>query len=209
MGYRADHPDALGYAGGTVAHACASWAALVRRSQPRGDGREARDLQPVARTSAPRSISRIDHLATQAPTPKQEIALPAGAPFGALTVNKDDAARCARRASAPARSRRCSIRRETPGAALHRAQLRAVRPVRRAPARRTRSRCAAAAARRAGEGGGDAERGRALQLRALRQALRHAADGREHARQARPAIRCSPGGALRACRCAATAASST
>ena len=66
----------------------------------------------------------------------------------------------------------------------------------------------AAADRRESEGGGDAERGRAVQLRALRQALRHEADGRQHARQARAATPCSPA-ACAACRCAATVASST
>jgi ferredoxin len=36
----------------------------------------------------------VDHLATQAPTPKPEIALPAGAPFGAITVNKERCTLC-------------------------------------------------------------------------------------------------------------------
>jgi ferredoxin len=36
----------------------------------------------------------IDHLAGQAPTPKQEIPLAAGAPFGAITVNKDRCTLC-------------------------------------------------------------------------------------------------------------------
>jgi len=36
----------------------------------------------------------LDHLATQAPTPKQEIALTAGAPFGAIAVNKERCTLC-------------------------------------------------------------------------------------------------------------------
>jgi ferredoxin len=36
----------------------------------------------------------IDHLATHAPTPKQEIAMAAGAPFGAITVNKERCTLC-------------------------------------------------------------------------------------------------------------------
>jgi ferredoxin len=36
----------------------------------------------------------VDHLATQAPTPKAEIPLKAGAPFGAITVNKDRCTLC-------------------------------------------------------------------------------------------------------------------
>ena len=61
-----------------------------------------------------------------------------------------------------------------PAAALHRAQLRAVRPVRRHLSGGRDPPRAAAAARRAGEEARDAERGRTVQLRALRQALRHA-----------------------------------
>ena len=67
---------------------------------------------------------------------------------------------------------------------------------------------AAPAPRAAGEGARDAERGRAVQLRALRQALRHAPDGREHARQALGPLDVRRR-ARDACRCAATAAWST
>src|SRR6185436_9143793 len=68
--------------------------------------------------------------------------------------------------------------------ALHRAQLRAVRAVREHVPREGDHACSQAGHRSESQGGRDAERGRALQLRALRQAIRYEADGRQHARQA-------------------------
>jgi hypothetical protein len=51
----------------------------------------------------------IDHLARNAPTPKEEIALAAGAPFGRIQVNKDTAcsAGCARPPARRTRSASC------------------------------------------------------------------------------------------------------
>jgi ferredoxin len=49
------------------------------------------DLSPEKRASLDFAI---DHLAKQAPRPTDEIALPAGAPFGAVTVNRDTCTVC-------------------------------------------------------------------------------------------------------------------
>ena len=49
------------------------------------------NLSPEKRTTLDFAI---DHLARQAPTPKSEIPLAAGAPFGAITVNKDRCTLC-------------------------------------------------------------------------------------------------------------------
>ena len=73
----------------------------------------------------------------------------------------------------------------SPAPALHRAQLRAVRPVREYLPGGRPPLVPRLLPRRDGEGAGDAERGGAVPLRALRQALRHPADGRQHDGQAR------------------------
>ena len=49
------------------------------------------NLSPEKRTTLDFAI---DHLAKHAPTPKDEIALAAGAPFGAITVNKETCTLC-------------------------------------------------------------------------------------------------------------------
>jgi len=82
---------ALGYAG---AH-----AAVVR------DVKSLSALAPAATVARPAvfNLSRekrttldfvVDHLATQAPSPKASIDLPRGAPFGAITVNQDRCTLC-------------------------------------------------------------------------------------------------------------------
>ena len=82
----------------------------------------------------------FDHLAQHAPVPRTTIALPAGAPFGALDVDKSPLHDVPRVRRLVSRSGAARSRRE-PAAALHRDELRAVRDLReaRAPSRRSRS----------------------------------------------------------------------
>ena len=191
MGYAQTILNALGYARHAFPPACDEpGRAVGARSRRRRWRRPASfNLSPEKRTTLDFAL---DHLAKQR-TSRRAIPLPAGAPFGALAVNKQTCTLCKACIGACPESALLDSP-ETPRAALHRAQLRAVRPVREHLPRGRDRAGAAAAHRRPGEGSGDAERGRAVQLRALRQAVRHAADGRQHARQARRATRCSPGG---------------
>jgi ferredoxin len=63
------------------------------------------DLAPAAAVKAPATFNlaaekrtaldfALEHLARHAPAPKEEIALPAGAPFGALAINRDTCTLC-------------------------------------------------------------------------------------------------------------------
>ena len=107
------------------------------------------ELQPAATVAKPASFNlspekrttldfALDHLATQRRA-EEAIPLPAGAPFGALAVNKQTCTLCKACIGACPESALIDAHRDA-RAALHRAQLRAVRAVRRTPAPRTPSR---------------------------------------------------------------------
>ena len=96
--------NALGYAGSAFRHRARDSARSAAAARRAATVAKPATLQPVA-GEAHHARFRHRPPGAQAPTPKDEIALPAGAPFGAIAVNKEPA-RCARRASAPARSRR-------------------------------------------------------------------------------------------------------
>ena len=147
----------------------------------------------------------FDHLARQAPAPRDEIPLAAGAPFGGSRSTRRPA-RSAWPASAPAPNRRCStaatrrcckfIERNCVQCGL------CVEDLSRG--------CPPLAPRllldAAGQAGGRAQPGRAVQLRALRQALRHQADDRQHGGRLGAHSMFAGGGGTRRLRCAATAA---
>jgi ferredoxin len=91
LGYAQTILSALGYAGAHVG--------LVR------DLQELKILAPAASVAKPAVFNlspekrttldfALDHLAKHAPTPKDEIPLSAGAPYGAITVNKDTCTLC-------------------------------------------------------------------------------------------------------------------
>ena len=86
-----------------------TWQALVAAVWSRSDALTMRGQLQPAPTSAHARLA-LEHLAKDPQAP-EEITLPAGAPFGTLAVNKEPA-RCARPASAPVPSRRCSTRRD-------------------------------------------------------------------------------------------------
>ena len=160
------------------------------------------NLSPEKRTTLDFAL---DHLAPR--HEEKTIPLPAGAPFGALAVNKQTCTLCKACIGACPESALVDSA-ETPSLRfIERNCVQCGLCVNTCPedAITLMPRLLLGAE---SQGGGDAERGRAVQLRALRQALRHEADGRQHARQARAATRCSPA-ACGACRCAAIAASST
>ncbi len=134
----------------------------------------------------------LDHLLAQAPGPVDEIALPAaGAPFGSLVVDTDKCTLVPElRGRLP--GQRAGRQPRQAAAAFHRKQLRAVRPVRHHLPRAGHPPAAPTVAGRRrprAQGAAGAQRGRALPLRALQQALRHAAGHRGDDRQAR----CAPG----------------
>ena len=128
----------------------------------------------------------IDHLRVHAPQRAETIVLPAaGAPFGSLQVNTDHlhdvprVRRCLPRRRAARQPRAAAV-------ALHREELRAVRPVRQHLPRRRHHAGTAPVAGRRGQGPQEparAARGGAVPLRALRQAVRHAACDRGDDRQ--------------------------
>ena len=91
LGYAQTILSALGYAGAHVGvlrtlDAVAALAPAQTVAKP-----ASYNLSPEKRTTLDFAI---DHLARQAPTPKSEIPLAAGAPFGAITVNKDRCTLC-------------------------------------------------------------------------------------------------------------------
>ena len=72
----------------------------------------------------------LDHLARHAPAPQESIALAKGAPFGVLAVDKQSCTLCKACIGACPEAALQDAARDA-GAALHRAQLRPVRAVRR------------------------------------------------------------------------------
>ncbi|MGH8705092.1 MAG: 4Fe-4S binding protein [Burkholderiales bacterium] len=97
MGYAQAIVSALGYEGGHFgliearegpALEDALWKLAVARSVEKA---ASFNLSPEKRTSLDFAL---EHLAKQAPAPKEEIALAAGAPYGALLVNKDTCTLC-------------------------------------------------------------------------------------------------------------------
>ena len=97
MGYAQSIVSALGYEGDhfgliEAGDASALEAGLWKLEPARTVDKPATfNLSPEKRTSLDFAI---EHLAKQAPMPKEEIALAAGAPFGALLVNKDTCTLC-------------------------------------------------------------------------------------------------------------------
>src|SRR3989454_9619670 len=155
-------------------------------ARSRGIGSQARDLQPFSR--------KAHHTGFRHRPPREA---------GAEAAGGDKARRRCPLRAGPRQQRDLhavhGLRRRLPGigarrwarpadAEIHRAQLRAVRAVREDLSRERDHARSAPAAYAAGETGSPAQRGGALQLRALRQALRHAQDGGQHARQAYRAL---------------------
>ena len=176
-----------------------SWPAALPRARRRRRSRWTADKRTTAALA-------IEHLALHAPVPQREIALPAGAPFGTIAVNRDTCTMClACVGSCPE------------GAILdtqEKPQLRFIEAKcvqcglcettcpENAIALMPRLNLAPEAQRAAG-----AERGGDLQVHRVRQAARHREDDRRDARRGSPAIRCSRRPARSTgCRCAPTAA---
>ena len=130
----------------------------------------------------------IEHLARHAPVPQREIALPAGAPFGTIAVNRDACTMCLACVGACPEGAILDNQ-EAPQLSLHRDEVRAVRPLR-GDLPRARDH-----ARRRGSPSRPRRGSRACSTRrssfnciALRQAARHREDDRQHAGEARRAF---------------------
>ena len=175
-----------------------------RRGAARAGGGVVRQPAAFARarpTSARRSISRIEHLLAQraARPPKRSRCRPAR-PFGTVDVDSDACTLCLTCVGACPGGALLDNP-DAAAAALHREELRAVRPVRDAPARRTRSRSSRACCsptRQARKQPRVLNEVAALSLRSLRQAVRHAARRSRPCSAGSPATRCSRAPARRA-----------
>ena len=159
-------------------------------------------VQPVERKAQRRSTSSSIISRRHAPAPRDEIPLAAGAPYGAGRGEPGRPARCAWPASAPVPNRRCSTaatrRCSSSSSATACSAGCASRPARR---RRSRSRRACCSTPQA-QAGGRAQPGRAVQLRALRQAVRHQADDRQHGGKLDRPFDVCQAGRCAGCRCA-------
>ncbi len=170
------------------------------------DGRACRRPSRSPPTSARRAALAIDHLAQHAPVPQREIALPAGAPFGAIAVDRDTCTMCLACVGACPEGAILD-KREAPQLSFIEAKC-VQCGLCAGDVPRGRDHAGPAAVPRAG-GAATArdQRSRRRRLHRLRQAARHRKDGRRACWRSSPVIRCSPRPARStACGCAPTAA---
>ena len=182
---------------------CGTGRRRSRRASPR--------RSPPPPTSARRSALAIEHLRCTRRRRRREIALPAGAPFGAIDVNRDACTMCLACVGACPGGALARQRRRRRSFASSRRTACSAGSARR-PARRTRSRSRrGSSSTPEAQGAARAQRGGDLQLHraaASRSAREKMIDA--HARASSPGIRCSRSRARSTgCRCAPTAASST